>query len=107
LFVSLKVQTRAFCGPALLLMATARDVLPGVKFAVIDTGPVMVTDVDADAAAATGPVQFANTLPAAAVAVTGTTAPAAKKDPVDGATVPLPAGATAVVNWYSVENVAV
>ena len=67
-----------------------------VKFAVTLTGADIVTVVAALLAFATGPVQFANTNPEFAVAVTFCTDPAAKKLPLAGVTVP-PAPA-AVVN---------
>jgi hypothetical protein len=69
---------------------TVCTVMPtlAVKFAVTLTGPLMVTVVAALAAFATGPVQFANTNPEFAVAVTFCTEPAGKNVPLAGETVP-------------------
>ena len=93
------VQTRAEAGPDFAEICAARV---GVRpmLAVTVSGPDIVTVVEALVLLATGPFQDTKTYPTAGTVLRFTTVPAAYHPPEAGVTVPLPAGATAVVSWY-------
>src|SRR5947209_7712131 len=77
-FVTWIVHVWPFTSPFFASRVPPRDVGPGLKFAVTDVGPDIVTVVEAIEDDATGPVQLSNTYPALAVACTGIAEPASK-----------------------------
>jgi hypothetical protein len=100
------VQTREAYAPVFAEIRAVRFGLR-VMLAVTDAGPVSVIVVDALALLATGPIQEAKAYNVDGVALRFTTVPAEYHPPEAGDTVPLPAGATAVVSWYCVVKLAV